>query len=252
MTRFRAFPLPCLGLLALACLIPSPAAAATISDLTVFSTNAEGNNWNSLIWNTQGRDPATGLPDAPNRFNLYVSTSPDLANPVFINSGNDPATASVSIDLLPGTYFFTLFGESAFTPLPADQHFVTNIYFNGSQASPGISGLTGPSCPGVCAAGHPNGLDIFGTAGHPEAGTLSWTDGALEVVLAEFTWITDQRGIDEVWPHWANHFPYDDGSGTPDFFGTMRLEVTAAPEPGLAVLVLFGAAGAVLRRRTHV
>jgi len=230
-------------------LTPSFAAAATITDLTVFSTNADGNNWNSLIWNTQGRDPATGLPDAPNRFNLYVSTSPDLGNPVFINSGNDPSTASVSIDLLPGTYFFTLFGESAFTPLPAEQHFVTNLYFNGNQAAPGISGLNGPLCPGVCAAGHPNGLDIFGNAGHPEAGTLAWTDGALQIVLTEFTWITDRAGVDQVWAHWANHFPYDNGSGTPDFFGTMRLEVTAAPEPGMTFLLLTGLAGLASRRR---
>jgi hypothetical protein len=227
------------ALAALAVLLPSPASAALLTDLTVFSTNADGHNYYSLIWNTQG--------DPDDRFNLYVSTSPDFASPTFIN-GYDDANTQIAVDLQPGTYYFTLFGESAFTPVPSDVHFVTNLYFGGNQSAPGISGLYGAACPTVCAAGHPNGMAIDGSSGHPEAGTLAWGDGSVNVTLTEFTWITNRTDIDKVWPYWANHLQYNNGSGTPDFFGTMRLEVTAVPEPGVMLLLLTGAAAAALRR----
>ena len=235
-TRRSLFPA---AVVALGLLLPSPANAALLTDLTVFSTNSDGHAYYSLIWNTQG------TPD--DRFNLYVSTSPDFTSPTFINGYND-ADTQISIDLQPGTYYFTLFGESAFTPVPGDVHFVTNLYFDGNQSAPGISGLYGAACPTVCAAGHSNGQNITGTAFQPEAGTLAWSDGTVNVTLAEFTWITNRTDIDEVWPYWADHLPYSGGNGTPDFFGTMRLEVTAVPEPGVALLLLTGAAGAVMRR----
>jgi hypothetical protein len=225
-----------------ALLSPAPASAAALTDLTVFSTNSTGHNYYSLIWNTQG------LPD--NRFNVYLSTSADFTNPTFINGGNDAST-NINVDLAPGTYYFTLFGESAFTPVPSDVHFVTNLYFDGDQSAPGISGLSGAACPAVCAAGNPMGLNITGTAVQPEAGTLSWADGVVNVALTEFTWITDRRDIDEVWAYWANQAPYNNGSGTPDFFGTLRLDVTSVPEPGTTLLFLAGLAAAAgrLRRR---
>lgn len=223
-----------------ALLSPASASAAALTDLTVFSTNSVGHNYYALHWNTQG------APD--DKFNVYMSTSADFSNPVFINGGND-ATTSINVDLAPGTYYFTLFGESAFTPVPGDVHFVTNLYFDGNQSAPGISGLYGVACPDVCAAGHPNGMDVFGSSGHPEAGTLSWTDGIVNVTLNEFTWITDRRDIDEVYPYWANHAPYSGGSGTPDFFGTLQLTVTAVPEPGTTMLFLAGLAAAARRLR---
>ena len=132
--------------------------------------------------------------------------------------------------------------------MSSDVHFVTNLYFDGNQSAPGISGLYGTTCPTVCAAGHPNGTAIDGSSGHPEAGTLAWSDGTVNVTLTEFTWTTNRTDIDKVWPYWADHFPYSNGSGTPDFFGTIRLEVTAVPEPGLLLLFLTGAAGAAIRR----
>ena len=78
--------------------------------------------------------------------------------------------------------------------------------------------------------------------------TPAWGDGSVNVTLTEFTWITNRTDIDEVWPYWANHIQYNNGSGRPDFFVTMRIEVTAVPEPGVVLLLLTGAAGAALRR----
>lgn len=227
------------ALVALGVLLPSSASAALLTDLTVFSTNSDGHNYYSLVWNTQG-----GSSDP---YNLYVSTSTDFSSPTFIN-GFDDARTEVAVDLQPGTYFFTLFGDSAFTPVPGDVHFVTNLYFDGNQSAPGISGLYGAACPTVCAAGHPNGMAIDGSSGHPEAGTLVWTDGSVNVTLIEFTWVTNRTDIDEVWPYWADHSPYSGGNRNLDFLGTMRLEVTAVPEPGTVLLLLTGAAAAVIRR----
>lgn len=240
MSKLR--PLVPAALVALGVLLPSSASAAFLTDLTVFSTNSDGHAYYSLHWNTQG------APD--NRFNLYISTSPDFNSPTFINGYND-ANTQIAVDLQPGTYYFTLFGESAFTPVPGDVHFVTNLYFDGNQSAAGISGLYGTTCPTVCVASHSNGLDIGGNVYQPEAGALSWSDGSVNVALTEFTWITNRTDIDKVWAYWADHLPYNDGSRTPDFFGTLRLEVTAVPEPGVMLLLLTGAAGAVIRRARH-
>lgn len=222
-------------------------AAASLTDITVFSANAEGNNWLSLHWNTQGQPF-----DGPNRYNLYVTDTPAPGSPNFLNSHNDSRT-EVSIPLTPGEYTFRLFAESVTATLPSDLHFVLNLYFNGDQAAPGISGLTGASCPAPCAASHPNGLDILGASGAPEAGTLAFADGDLTVTLTSFEWNT--RGSEDVvWPHWGNDAPYADGSGTPDFIGQFTLRVSSVSEPyalplfGLAVAGVFAGHGARRRR----
>lgn len=226
--------------------VPVCATAATLTDSTVFSTNSEGNNWNGWIWNTQGQ-PA----DIPNRWNLYYSTA--ASPPAFINGGND-AGAQISIALDAGVYDFYIFGESATTDLHPEQHFVLNLYFNGNQSAPGISGLYGASCPVVCAASHPNGLDILGDAGAPEAGTLSFVDGTQTVTLTAFDWIVD-GDVNEVWEHWAG--PYFDYTpyGSPDFVGHVQLTVTdvaTVPVPAGLPLLAGGLVllGAMRRRRS--
>lgn len=221
------------------------AQAATLTNSTVFSTNSEGENWNGWIWNTEGQ-PA----DVPNRWNLYYSTSGDPLAPVFVNSGNDENT-EISIDLAPGVYDFLIFGETATTDLDPLQHFVLNLYFNGDDSAPGVSGLFGPDCPTVCAASHPNGLDLFGAAGAAEAGTLVFVDGTLTVALTLFEWGFGD-GIDAVWPHWANHAPYSGGSGAPDFVGRVQLTVTdtaVVPLPASLPLMAAGLAALGFFRR---
>ncbi|MFN0315273.1 MAG: hypothetical protein ACKVQA_09575, partial [Burkholderiales bacterium] len=151
-------------------LAPMAASAVLLTDITVFSSNSEGNNWNGLIWNTQGEDTDT---PAPGRYNLYVSQDPlSDSTPTFVNGFNDSRTR-VSLPLALGEQTFSVYGEGVgigFDPL---QHFVLNLYFGEIQTSPGISGVQNLANDNLGAAGHPNGLDVFGNSGHQEAGSLS-------------------------------------------------------------------------------
>ena len=142
------------------------------------------------------------------------------------------------------------------------QHVVLSLYFNDNQAAPDISGLYGSTCTSVCAASHPNGLDLFGNSGlggntnAQEAGTLMFTGGNREVLLTKFNWAVNDDA-DQVWPHWDNTAPYSSGSGTPDFVGEVELTVRAldsvpVSEPatlGLPATALIAAGLAAWRRR---
>lgn len=226
------------ALLALAVSAPAQLSAATfLTDSAVFSANSEGHNWNGWIWNTQAK------PD--DSWNAYYSDSTDPSAPQFINDGTvaaDEVNPGISIELAPGVYDFIIYGEAPTLTVDALQHFVLNLYFNGDQSAPAISGLYGPSCLSVCAAGHPNGLDLWGDSGAAEAGTLNFADGDLNIALTGFTWAIG-TAVDEVWPHWSDVAPYGGGSGMPDFVGHVQLTVTSlAAVPIPAALPLLGGA----------
>jgi hypothetical protein len=131
--------------------VPLAASAALLTDIAVFSSNSEGNNWNGLIWNTQGAD--TDTPE-PGRYNLYVSPDPlDDTSPSFANGFNDIRTR-VALALAPGEQTFSIYGEgvgSQFDPL---QHFVLNLYFGGIQLSPTLSGVQNLANNNLAVAGH--------------------------------------------------------------------------------------------------
>ena len=218
------------GLLVVAALVTTSVSHAGIilSDSAVFSTNSFGENWNGWIWNTQA-PPA----DTPDRWNMYYSSSLDRQNPVFINSINDSST-NINLDLTAGTHTFLIYGETVTPTLHPEQHFVLNLYINGNQSAPDISGLYGPTCATVCAASHWNGLDLLGSSGlggnldAQEAGTLIYTSAGYQLELTSFTWDIDP-GIDSVWSHWDDTIPYSGGSGSPDFVGEITLRVIAVP-----------------------
>ena len=219
-------------------------AGIILTDSAVFSTNSSGENWPGWIWNTQA--PPNDSP-SPGRWNMYYSSSLDPQNPIFINSINETPDTNINIDLAVGTHTFLIYGETVTSTLHPEQHFVLNLYFDGNQSAPNISGLYGPTCRVVCAASHWNGLDLFGNSGlggnqdAQEAGIVSFISAGLKLELTKFTWDIN-RNVDHVWSYWGDTVPYSSGSGIPDFVGEVTLRVTSIPEPSLSALMSLGLA----------
>jgi hypothetical protein len=214
------------------------AATLSITDITVDSSNETGHYYGGWFYNTQGLPANTN-----NQWNLYVATGTP-ATPAFVNTGNTDATTRVDIDLQPGLYQFVLFAESipAWLTLPEvnGQHWALNLYFNGNQAAPGITGVFGPQCPALCAGTSWNGRNVWGEAPMQQAGTLEFLSGDLRVRLLGFNFglPVGVAPFDQVGPYAT--VP----SGVGDYLGAMTIEVTRVPEPttfgllGLALVAL--------------
>src|SRR5689334_14830446 len=96
------------------------AGATTLTGLVNFSADAAGNFSGGQVWNTLGGD-------AP--FNLYVETGSG-----FVNHGT-AALASINLALVPGVQTFAIWGQ----PGGPNLFERPNLFFNGNNATPGIS-----------------------------------------------------------------------------------------------------------------
>lgn len=230
------------GLLA-AVAMPSAAQALSLTDALLFSSNADGGAYGGLVWNTVGNPP-----DAANRWNLYVSSSPDIGSPAWLNGFNDGRTG-LDIALAPGVYTFAIYAEAAGSH---GDHFTLSLYFDGDEATSGISASVPVNSGAFGAAGADNGLGLlecFGPCNYvANAGTLIFSDGLVTATLTGFSWLTDTAlHPDFVWPH--HHGEGYGGSGQNDFFGLVTLTVTAVPEPGSLALLAAGLGALGLARR---
>ncbi|BCS33072.1 hypothetical protein TBR22_A22980 [Luteitalea sp. TBR-22] len=229
---------------ALVALVAAPTQAATLTAGVVFGADSTGNTYPGWTWNTLGQQddppvPASSPYDTRNVWNLYLSGTVAPAPPAFINGYNDART-NISVDLAPGTYTFGLYGDSTGADIHPAQHFGLSLYFGGDTTTPGISGLTGPSC-ALCPAGNANATNLFGDTGSQGANSLTWTDGLVRVTLTDFSWALSRQ--DTVWAHYHNTPQYPNGNGRLDFVGALTLNVEAirdVPEP--AALTLLGLA----------
>jgi hypothetical protein len=222
----RRWTSPLVALALLLALGPGTASATFLSGAIVFSTDADGNASGGQIWNALGGD---GF------FNLYLTSGTPAAP--FLNSGNG-AAASVNVALTPGTYTFALFGN----PGGAIANNGINLFFNGANASPGLSAFAP-----LQSAGNPNpGFSVIppgrstltlGGAGVGSSGSLGFDDGSTTVTLTDFQWATPAfLGLDRVSSN--DNTP---GGGN-DFVGSISLSVTGVPEPSGLALVGLGAA----------
>lgn len=210
----------------------SEASAGSLSGLIEFSTNSGGAASGGQIWNTRGTDAF---------FDLWVING-NFGGP-FVNGPADLA-AAINIPLTPGTLTFSLHGE----PGIATGFAALNLFFDGNNATPGISVFaptktTTGSNPAV-AADSAGTLALNGAV-VPGAGTLSFSDGTVDVTLTSYQWsIPSVLGVDRVAAFSATP------SGVNDFTGQFTLVVTAVPEPASLTLLGLGCLGAcVLYRR---
>lgn len=234
-----------------ACLVVAPAAhALSITNAAIFSSNPEGQNYGGLIWNTVGR------PTDPNdRWNLYLSSSTDINDPVFLNDENDARTA-IDIQLTPGIHSFGMYGEAAGNH---SDHFTLSLYFNGNASAPGISAAA-PVNGGLTdfvVATHADGLGLITDPALnpiivPNAATLSFIADGLLVTLTEYFWETDTSNHpDLVWSHNQRHH-YGPSPYGADFYGQFTVAVTNVPEPASFLLLGIGMAGIGFTRRKQL
>jgi len=192
------------------------AGATTLTGLVNFSADAAGNFSGGQVWNTLGGDGP---------FNLYVDNGSG-----FINHGN-AALTSLNLALVPGVQTYAIWGQ----PGAPNLFEGLNLFFNGNNATPGISAKNNTNTGGGSATANGGSTLTLAAAAVPGANTLTFIDGATTVILTAYSWNTPGNNtVDRVQG-------YDDTpGGGADFVGAFTLDVRVAgvPEPATALLLI--------------
>lgn len=207
------------------------ASAVSLTGICGFPTDEMG-NWKIGWYNTHGPDPGK---------NAYVTVG--SVHGGFINSGNGGST-DVAIDLsAPGKYhLFAYFDGDEMTA--GREYWGVNLFFDGSNASPGISAFgraqwAVDAGPGEFISNGGMTLDVTGLTSVAGANQLVYTSGGWSVELTGFATTADIYALDRV-----NNFSLG-ASGRNDHIAVM--ELTVVPEP--ATLVSLSLGGLTLLRR---
>ena len=223
-----------IGIFTAFCLLPALASAAParLTDIRVFSAQADGTFGLAEVWGTR---PAG---------NFVVWMQQGESGGPFVNGPTD-ANAQPNISLTSGASGFRLLGSQAANE--PYTYFGINLFFNGST-TPSISAygpeLTaiGPSSFSADSSGFTPAAD-WSPSQHsvPGAGTLSCVIGDQQITLTDFFWAAPSvYGLDA-------GGQYSTGpDGALDYVGGISLSVTTVPEPGTCALL--GLAGCLALR----
>ncbi len=196
-------------------------AAPVLTGVVLFNTTETGSYDSSGgAWNTLGGDAV---------LNLYVQD----ANSNWLNGG-DSAGTSLGVEMLPGIYYFNLFGEPGIES--ASGYIGVNLFFDNWE-TPEIMGFnyTGSIEAPWANSGPTLDLNASGTVNGSNA--LHFHRGGVIATMTEFIWNPPSVRIGD-FVEGFNNTP----NGTGDYYGTITVEVISNPEPGTWMMM----AGALL------
>lgn len=186
--------------------------AATLTGVTFFSADSQGNS-TLEVWNTVGGD----IP-----FNLYLYDGVNA-----INTGNGSG-ASINIPLLTsGTYTFIFKAQPG---LQTPTHFGVNLFFDGATNTPGISALVTANSSTFVANGSPLTPRLDGLPIVSGSNTLTYINGFYTTTLIALS--ESKSGGNQV----GGYTNTPGLVGGNDYVGSFALSV-ATPEPGTYLML---------------